>query len=557
MSGRAALHSRRTVLLGASAATTALAGPFAELQGAAATNAVSQTGSFSVADYGAVGDGSDETVKIQSAIDAAAAGGGGGTVYFPASPSGRPYVVSTLSMADRVGLVGEHSSVTIKKANGTGGPVITNGASRARGHSSYFRNLTIDGNYFADAGTARGRAVVNCPNGSDGIGQFPGSDYTGYWGDGIVVEGVRVLNCGRHGLNFGDRSGASPMFLLRLVDVRSTYNGGRGLMLSTVWDSWVEGGWIAENVAGNILVTNAVKTRFNDLQLEGNDSGLLTAGGQRPGVEVNDAMWLVFQSCSFTTHRGGVLVRGSISSLTISGCTFSGGNSDGDASTWNALTFEPNGSSQEAINVHDNVFSSDAAHGAIGYHVCFEDPTSSGGLRDVIVRQNIHQGVIGVCPTSGFVREPTTNVERFNAHAASGGTYLYADRCEVPSGMPTPIPFAGAVADYGGQHDSGQRPHLVIVARSGPYTVTASVGWPDVLGGDRSLEIRRSVEVRGDTDVVIAAAKGLSDSAGGSAHTATVALRLNAGDAIALVLYQSSPRSLTAVNCSLSVVPCV
>jgi len=75
--------------------------------------------------------------------------------------------------------------------------------------------------------------------------------------------------------------------------------------------------------------------------------------------------------------------------------------------------------------------------------------------------------------------------------------------------------------------------------------------------GDRYLEIRRSVEVRGDSDDVIAAAKGAPDSAGRSAQTTAASLRLSAGESIALVLFQSSGETATASNCSLSVVPCL
>lgn len=554
MESAARLRSRRSLLLGAGVATAAVA--VARSPHAASAAGVDGM-SHNVADYGAVGDGTDETTKVQAAIDAASASGGGGTVFFPTPSSAQTYVVSTLLMADRVGLVGEHPMVTIKKLAGSAGPVITNGASRARGHSSYFRNLTIDGNHFADAGTTKGRATLNCPNGTDGIGQFPGSSYTGYWGDGIVVESVRIFNCGRHGLNFGDTSGASPMFLLRLVDVRSTYNGGRGLMLSTVWDSWVEGGWIAENVAGNILAINSVKTRFNDLQLEGNDSGMLTGDGPRPAIELNNAMWLVFDACSFTTHRGGLLAKGALSSLTISNCTFSGGNSDGTTGTFHAMQFEPNGSRHDGVNIHDNVFATGAAQGAVGYHVYFDDPTAGGGYRDVVVRHNLHQGSIGVCPAEGFIHEPSIGGGGLSVQTAVGGTYLSEQHVEVSSGTPTPISFESAVVDFAVQHNSTAAPHLITVARSGPYTVTASAGWPDGMTGDRYLEIRRSVEVRGDSDDVIAAAKGAPDSAGRSAQTAAASLRLSAGESIALVLFQSSGETATASNCSLSVVPCL
>lgn len=184
---------------------------------------------FNVFDYGAIADGvTNDTVAIQSAIDAAN-DAGGGTVLLPAGT----YLVSTSSLTetlwnygssvpasagclilrDNVQLVGEGIDVTTIKSNDASKTVIQ----IADGNNIKLAKMTIDGSWSGAAAshgiiqllTANDNSIV-CQNmifdelfitnvGSYAIGIENGNCYN------VIVSNVRTYNSGADAIDFKNR----------------------------------------------------------------------------------------------------------------------------------------------------------------------------------------------------------------------------------------------------------------------------------------------------------------------------------------------------------------
>ena len=184
---------------------------------------------YNVLDYGAVGDGvANDTVAIQSAIDAAFTAGGG-VVNLPAGT----FLVSTsaltetlwnagvawpatdgcLVLRDGVSLIGEGANVTTIKSNNANKTVIQ----IADGNNTKVANLTIEG---GGSSTGAGHGIIQllstndnstvCENmvfdglyitnvGSYAIGIENGNCFN------VVVSNVRAYDIGADGIDFKNR----------------------------------------------------------------------------------------------------------------------------------------------------------------------------------------------------------------------------------------------------------------------------------------------------------------------------------------------------------------
>ncbi|MEO7986919.1 MAG: glycosyl hydrolase family 28-related protein [Gemmatimonadales bacterium] len=95
----------------------------------------------SVAEFGAIGDGSDETAKIQAAIDAADAQGGG-IVFFP---PGTYTIANSLTLAHGIWLIGA-SRENCKLRASSAILMIDGRFASAREYNAGMAHLTVDGN---------------------------------------------------------------------------------------------------------------------------------------------------------------------------------------------------------------------------------------------------------------------------------------------------------------------------------------------------------------------------------------------------------------------------
>jgi Endopolygalacturonase len=125
-----------------------------------------------VADYGAVGDGSDETADIQDAINVAI--GGSGIVFFPRGT----YNANTLANLNSVQLVGENATLFVNGEEYKINPV----ARTEHSQLMYSRATSEIDSLFQRRGLTRALAAIQ--NGTIKIM---------YWGDSIT-EGADILN---------------------------------------------------------------------------------------------------------------------------------------------------------------------------------------------------------------------------------------------------------------------------------------------------------------------------------------------------------------------------
>lgn len=177
---------------------------------AALQRAVAAGSSFgtNVKDYGAKGDGvTDDTLAIQSAIDAAQAGTTDASILIPDGA----YLVSGLVISqDGISLRGSGRSQTTLRASGSNQTIVKMAASYGR-----LEDITLDGN--AHAGT---RGLALAPVDESGGGPVGVQNFN-------AVREVRVLNCYPNGTGIVLRCGPDRLG----VDSNCFYNMFNGVQV--------------------------------------------------------------------------------------------------------------------------------------------------------------------------------------------------------------------------------------------------------------------------------------------------------------------------------------
>ena len=532
-------RSRRDLLARGGAGAGAVAGL---LVSGGPTLAAAATGAarYDVRDFGAVGDGvTDDTAAIQAAIVAATEGG---TVYFPVPAGFQPYVASTLRMRDRVTLQGETANVMIRKRAGSSGPVICADLARGRGaFATSLRDLVIDGN------------AAGCPMGTDGIGQHPDDpDGEGYHGDGVHIENVTFQHCGRHGVSLGHSRSNTTLPLLR--NVRSIYNRGRGVVLTSMSDGWFDIGWVAENGAGGILVQTCGALRLRAIQVEGNDDPQASAWMQdrRPGLEiVGSGIVFVQGGCTFSSTRTSIVVSGDCTDIDISGNWFNGNNSHGANGRFPNIGIESGASRIRGLRIHDNAFHDDdrAIVGGVGvssvsHHIDILPPVR-GSYESVRVGSNVLRRS-ATNPTG-----PTCSGSAAGVHMEDdvGATATVVGASIAWTSKAIAVPFTRRVIDPGRQHSTADRSRIA-VAVSGAYRISGS----GAVSSDNSTETA-AIIVRLNDDLEVVRLSSSEAGDGVRSFNGSVITTLEAQDFVELVVVPPTGESVVMRNVTFAVEP--
>ncbi|MBD8710205.1 MULTISPECIES: M10 family metallopeptidase C-terminal domain-containing protein [Pseudomonas] len=296
--------------------------------------------SFSVKDFGAVGDGhTDDTLALQAAIDAASAAGGGTVVI----PSGT-YIVSAqasgnaLILKDNVQLEGDATDrATLKLASGSSADI--DGILRADGDAVGVSNLVIDGNRAHTTGVVSDLSLgdgvqltlnyVQATNASgygldlraEGSQVQANKAYVDYNGQGgVITAGLVGSALNDLIVRDNDGNGLTTQGVVTVQDINSTSNQGYGVAVegdANGHAAQLISGSISSNRTSGVLIDKASDAVVDHLSISYNTlSAIEVRDSQGTQISTNridgsyldaNQPYVLLQDSSGTEVRGNVI----------------------------------------------------------------------------------------------------------------------------------------------------------------------------------------------------------------------------------------------------------